>query len=105
MTIEEKKEQAKEIGGRYLYDQVCAYVIESKELGEVAKKALYFKKRSVWYCYCDKQNKKKSRMVEFDRDSFQRMVDKNYVELTKKLIPETSIFKITYLRTKTHSYA
>lgn len=105
MSLELKRQQKKEIGAKQLFMLVCEYVSESFEKSDTLKRELYFKKRSSWFSYCDKNNLKRSKIIEFDRGAFQRLVDKKYIELTKQFHPEVSYFQILLLKTKIHSYA
>jgi hypothetical protein len=105
MSLEAKKQSRREIGARHLFNLVCQYINESYEKSEVLKRELYFKKRSEWFQFVYRNNSKKSRLVEFDRGAFQRLVDKKYIEYTKTFHPEISLLKVMLLKTKTHSYA
>ncbi len=105
MSLEAKKQQRREIGARHLFDLVCKYVSDSYEVSDTLKRELYFKTRSEWYSYCDRNNAKKSSLIVFDRGAFQRLVDKKYIEFTKKFYPEVSYFTVLLMKTKTHSYA
>lgn len=105
MSKEQRKQSKREAGAKHLFDLVCHYVSDSFGMPETLKKELYFKSRSAWYSYCDRNNSKGSRLVEFDRAAFKRLVDRSYIDFTKKFHPGISMIKLLMLKTKTHSYA
>lgn len=100
-----KTQIKREDGAKRLFDLFCNYVADAYEANGSAKRELYFKARSSWYTYCDRNNSRKSKTIIFDRDAFRRMVDNKFVEYTRKFYPETSWFKLFLLKRKAHSFA
>lgn len=96
-TIRKKVKYAK-----FLHDILCKYIMEAQGKSNFEKENLYHDYEQQWKKQCFKVNTQMPDLL--NQNAFKAMVDKKFVEYTKKFFPGLSITEKLKLRFNKHSF-